>query len=91
MLKNGSFLYSINFKKSIIPVHRLWNYLTYEARGSSEQEYLANLNKLIEQYHYPRFCLSQAYYVNPETEELKPYPMSKEEQEKCFSIDESLL
>ena len=91
LLKSGSFLYSINFKKSIIPFERLWNTLLLENTGNIDEEFLTNLNNLIEKYHYPRYCLSQAYYKSPETKELKEYPMSDEEKEKWFNIGEEDL
>lgn len=91
LLTSGSFLYSINFKRNIIPFDRLWDTLLSESSGNTDEEFLANLNKLIEKYHYPRYCLSQAYYKSPETNELKEHPMSNEEKEKWFNIDEGDL
>lgn len=91
LLTSGSFLYSINFKKSIIPFDRLWFELHSESSGNTDEEFLANLNNLIKKYHYPRYCLSQAYYKSPETNELKEYPMSDEEKEKWFNFDEGGL
>ena len=58
---------------------------------NNSKEYLENLNRLIEKYHYPRYFLSQAYYKSPETNELKEYPMSDNEKEKWFNIDEEDL
>ncbi len=91
LLISGSFLYSINLKKSIISFDRLWNTLLSENSGNTDEEFLENLNRLIEKYHYPRYCLSQAYYKSPETNELKEYPMSDNEKEKWFNIDEEDL
>lgn len=83
-----SFFYSINLKKYIIPIHRLWDSLLKEVNGNTENEYLDNLNKQIEKYNYPRYCLFQAYYLNPETNKLQEYPMSDEEKEKYYYIKE---
>ena len=91
LLISGSFLYSINLKKSIISFDRLWNTLLSENSGNTDEEFLENLNRLIEKYHYPRYCLSQAYYKSPETNELKEYPMADNEKEKWFNIDEEDL
>ena len=42
LLKSGSFLYSINFKKSIIPFERLWNTLLLEKSIEKASEYAAS-------------------------------------------------
>ncbi len=91
ILKSGSFLYSINFKKNIIPVSRIWNLLNSEVEGKTEIEFLDNLNKLIMKYHYSRYYLSQALYINPENGELKSYPMSDEERNYWLNINEEKI
>ena len=83
-----SFLYSINFKKFIIPIHRIWDSLLNEVSGNTEKDYLNNLNKQIKKYNFPRYCLSQAYYLNPETNQLKQFPLSDEEKEKFYNMKE---
>lgn len=88
IVSGHNFLYSINFKKFIIPIHRIWNSLLKEVNGYTEKDYLDSLNKQIEKYNYPRYCLFQAYYLNPETNQLKEFPMSDEEKEKYYNIRE---
>ena len=83
-----SFLYSINFKKFIIPIHRIWDSLLNEVSGNTEKDYLNNLNKQIKKYNFPRYCLFQAYYLSPETNQLKQFPMTDEEKEKFYNMKE---
>lgn len=73
----SSFFYSINFKKSIIPTHRLWNHLHSEAIGKTETEFLRSLNSLIEIYSIPKEVLLQSRYIDPETNEMKDFLTKK--------------
>lgn len=86
----GSFVYTINFRKSIIPIGRLWNMINEEAEatGKTDKEMLDKLNELILKYHFPRYYLSQCRYVNPENGELKIFPMTKEERDYWYNIRE---
>ena len=87
---HGSFAYTIIFRKSIIPIGRLWDMISGEAEaaGKTDKEVVYKLNELILKYHFPRYCLAQCKYVSPENGELKDYPMSKEEKEYWYNMSE---
>lgn len=68
---NGNFLYSIGENKNIIPIARIWEIFLSQVKGGTKNEYLKNINKLLQRYPFSKDILLQLRYINPETKELE--------------------
>ena len=57
------------------PISRIWNAIKNTAKGETAAEYLANIEKMMKQYNFPKE--HAGYYIDPETGMVKSYQTGK--------------
>ena len=74
IINGSSFIYKIGEDECVIPINRIWNYTLSTVKGKTNNEFLRNLKKVLENYIFPTEILKQLSYVNPETKKLEYLP-----------------